>query len=159
VLGWVQPLAPERFAHGRFPVWAIENDDGSLHYGFPILPQRIGLKVAHHFQGEPADPETIDRIPRPDDEDDFRGVIRKLLPDADGPLLATRICMYTNTPDSHFLIDTHPQRERVHFAGGFSGHGFKFAPVIGEVLADLALHGKTDHPIEFLSMKRLVDVA
>lgn len=154
VLGWAQPRTPERFASGVFPVWAIENDDGSLHYGFPILPQRIGLKVAHHFQGEPADPGTIDRAARQGDEDDFRHVLRAVLPDGDGPLLAMRICMYTNTPDSHFVIDTHPQHERVCFAGGFSGHGFKFAPVIGEALADLATHGKSELPIGFLSMKR-----
>jgi sarcosine oxidase len=154
VLGWVQPLAPDRFRQGSFPVWAIENDDGSLHYGFPILPGRIGLKVAHHVHGEPTDPETIDRLPRPHDEDDFRGVLRMVLPEADGPLLAMRICMYTNTPDSHFVIDTHPRCDRVHFAGGFSGHGFKFAPVIGEILADLAMHAQTKHPIDFLSMKR-----
>lgn len=154
VMGWVQPKQPERFALGNFPVWAIEQDDGSLHYGFPILPGRVGLKVAHHAQGEPTDPETIDRIPRAGDEDDFLPALRAVLPEADGPLLAMRICMYTNTPDSHFIIDRHPQHDHVVIAGGFSGHGFKFAPVVGETLADLVLNGRTDHPIDFLSMQR-----
>jgi sarcosine oxidase len=154
VMGWMQPAKPERFAHGAFPVWAIEQDDGSLHYGFPIVPHGLGMKVAHHARGEPADPATINRIAQPEDESDFRDALRRILPQADGPLLAMRVCMYTNTRDSHFIIDRHAEHDRVVIACGFSGHGFKFAPVVGEILADLATKGATDHPIGFLSMRR-----
>ena len=71
-----------------------------------------------------------------------------------GPLTDMRICLYTNTPDKHFIIDQHPGHDRVFVATGFSGHGFKFQPVIGDILADLAISGTTELPIEFLGMHR-----
>jgi sarcosine oxidase len=139
-------------------VWAIDNPDGSIHYGFPMLPtdvsSRPGFKIAHHVKGEPTTPDSINRVPQPNDEDDFRYVLRRFIPAADGPLLSMAICMYTNTPDSHFIIDRHPQHERAVIACGFSGHGFKFASVVGEILADLAIDGSTRHPIGFLGLHR-----
>jgi len=158
VLGWVWPKKPEAFALGALPVWAISNSDGTIHYGFPMLPAashgRPGFKIAHHFHGTPTTPDSINRIPQPSDEDDFRPVLERFIPDADGPLLSMAVCMYTNSPDSHFIIDAHPKYERAIIACGFSGHGFKFASVVGEILADLALNGRTDLPIEFLGLKR-----
>ena len=68
-------------------------------------------------------------------------------------VLAAKTCLYTLTPDGHFIIDRHPQFEQVLFGAGFSGHGFKFAPLVGEVLADLALEGKTERPIDFLRLQ------
>lgn len=157
-LGWVWPNKPERFALGTIPVWAISNPDGSLHYGFPMLPGgafgRAGFKIGHHFHGEPTTANAINRMPQPEDELDFRHVLRRFIPDADGPLLSMAICMYTNTTDSHFIIDRHPKHERAFIACGFSGHGFKFASVVGEIMADLAMHGRTEHPIGFLGLKR-----
>jgi sarcosine oxidase len=94
------------------------------------------------------------REPRKEDEEIFRPVLRSILPDADGPLISMRICMYTNSPDSHFIVDRHPMHPAVTVACGFSGHGFKFASVIGEALADLATKGTSELPIEFLSLKR-----
>jgi sarcosine oxidase len=76
------------------------------------------------------------------------------LPALDGPLLSASTCMYTMTPDQHFIIGLHPRHPQVAIACGFSGHGFKFAPVIGEILADLVLTGATPHPIDFLSPQR-----
>ena len=154
VMGWVWPRRREPFELGAFPVWAIDNPDATQHYGFPMLPGGLGLKIAHHFQNGPADPDSIDRQVQPDDESDFRPTLRRFIPQADGPLLAIRVCMYTNSPDSHFIIDRHPRHECVVLACGFSGHGFKFASVIGEVLADLAVSGRTDLPIEFLGLDR-----
>lgn len=158
VLGWVWPKKPEQFAIGTLPVWAINNPDGSIHYGFPMLPGgshgRPGFKIAHHFQGTPTTPQTIQRIPHPDDESDFRHVLERFIPDANGPLLSMAVCMYTNSPDSHFIIDRHPHHGRAIIACGFSGHGFKFASVMGEVLADLAMHGRSDLPVEFLGLQR-----
>jgi sarcosine oxidase len=158
VLGWVWPKAPDRFALGVLPVWAIDHSDGTQHYGFPMLSgaqsSRPGFKIAHHFHGPPTTADAIDRVPGPSDEDDFRPILQRFIPEADGPLLSMLVCMYTNTPDSHFIIDTHPQEQGVIIASGFSGHGFKFASVVGEILADLAISGRTQHPIEFLSLRR-----
>jgi sarcosine oxidase len=156
VLGWVQPKRPRLFDIGSFPVWAIDHRDGTIHYGFPILPDSPGLKVAHHHAGQRVDPETVVRHAVAGDEEDFRGVLGNFLPDADGPLLSIRICLYTNSPDGHFIVDHHPRHPRVTLACGFSGHGFKFATVIGEALADLALRGRTDLPIRFLGLHRFV---
>jgi sarcosine oxidase len=92
--------------------------------------------------------EDLDRELRPADEARVRAFLRAHLPAADGPLTDSTICLYTNTPDGHFVLDVHPAAPGVAFASACSGHGFKFAPVIGEVLADLALIGATPHPIE-----------
>lgn len=156
VLGWVWPKRPELFALGVLPVWAIDNPDGTQHYGFPMHDGRPGFKIAHHFHGAPTTAEIIDRTPHPEDENDFRPMLRRFIPDADGPLLSMAVCMYTNSPDSHFIIDRHPRHQRAMIACGFSGHGFKFSSVIGEALADLALLGRTPLPIEFLSLKRFI---
>jgi sarcosine oxidase len=81
-------------------------------------------------------------------------IIEKYLPGSTGRVLEAETCIYTVTPDHHFIIDRHPENENVMFACGFSGHGYKFAPVIGEVMADLSEHGRTEHPIGFLSADR-----
>ena len=99
-------------------------------------------------------PTTSIRDVLPADEESFRPALRRFLPSADGPLLSMRTCLYTNSPDHHFIIDHHPKHPRVTIACGFSGHGFKFASVVGEILADLALDGKTTLPIGFMGMTR-----
>jgi sarcosine oxidase len=154
VLGWVQPKRPRMFELGSMPVWAIDHLDGTIHYGFPMLPDNPGVKVAHHWRGPRADPDTVMREPQPGDEADFRSVLSKFIPEADGPLLSIRTCLYTNSPDGHFIIDRLPKHDRVTIACGFSGHGFKFATVVGEVLADLATKGKSELPINFLGFGR-----
>ena len=153
VMGWVAPPDPAPFALGAFPCWAIQNDDGSLHYGMPILPGAAGLKIAHHFHGPATDVATVDRTPRAADEDDFRPALRQLLPGADGPLAAMKVCLYTCSPDSHFIVGRTLER-RATVACGFSGHGFKFASVMGEALADLSTRGATELPIGFLGVNR-----
>lgn len=155
VLLWLRPRRMELFAPERFSgVWAVGHADGSLHYGFPMTDAAAGLKLAHHAPGPPADPDTVSREPQPGDDDDVRSFIRTHLPDADGETLATRICLYTNSPDGHFILDRHPHHDRVTIACGFSGHGFKFASVIGEIMADLATAGRTALPAGFLSSAR-----
>ncbi|HEX8523267.1 MAG TPA: N-methyl-L-tryptophan oxidase [Tepidisphaeraceae bacterium] len=154
VLGWVTPRRPELFELGRLPVWAIGHADGSLHYGFPMLPDGEGFKLAWHRAGEATDPDLVRRETSLEDEEEFRTVLREIIPDANGPLRSMRICLYTNSPDHHFVIDRLPGREGVIVACGFSGHGFKFASVVGEVLADLVTRGKTDLPVEFLKAGR-----
>lgn len=154
VFGWVWPKKPNLFELGRLPVWAIDHNDGSLHYGFPMIADAPGFKIAHHRPGQATDPDTLDRGVLPGDEETFRPILTKFIPEADGPLLSLRVCMYTNSPDGHFIVDRHPQEKNILLACGFSGHGFKFASVIGKALADLASEEGTDLPVEFLGLKR-----
>lgn len=152
-LFWFEPADPAPFALGRMPVWIAEGREGTF-YGFPHLPEQ-GLKVARHGSGvEIEDPDHLDRAPRAVDEERLRDFLRRWLPDASGPLRHTQVCMYTKTPDEHFIIDLHPRFPNVVLASPCSGHGFKFASVVGEALADLALEGKSRLPIGFLSLAR-----
>src|SRR5918999_3252992 len=99
-------------AGGRLPVWAVGHDDGSLHYGFPLSrggdDSGLGLKLAHHARGPATDPDHVARESLEGDERSVRDFIARFLPDADGPTLARRVCLYTNSPASHFIIDRHP---------------------------------------------------
>jgi sarcosine oxidase len=158
VLGWVAPHAPELFKLGALPAWAIDSLDGGVYYGFPTLPTSRGFKLAHHHPSDQAfDPDNPSREPRAEDEADFRPCLQQYIPRANGPVVQMRICMYTNSPDHNFIIDRHPQHANVTIACGFSGHGFKFASVIGEILADLAMAQSTRLPIEFLSLRRFTE--
>ncbi len=154
VMGWVRPRDMSAFAPDRFPVWAYEHSAKMLHYGFPSLPGTPGVKFARHYPGEPTDVDAVDRQVNADDLASIERVVSEIMPIAVGPLIAAKVCLYTNSPDSHFIIDRHPAHENVFIACGFSGHGFKFASVVGEILADLATEAKTRHPIGFLSLKR-----
>ncbi len=153
-MGWFWPRNPDAFALGTMPVWAIENPDRSLYYGFPMLADVPGFKIARHGPGPATEPDPVQRDPLPGDVEDLKAGLRQFVPDGDGPLLALRTCLYTNSPDGHFIIDRHPRDERVIVACGFSGHGFKFASVVGEILADLVLLGRTDQPAGFLGVQR-----
>jgi sarcosine oxidase len=154
-LVWVWPKTPELFELGRMPVWIMEHRDGSNHYGFPMLPDNPGLKLATHVRGSVvADPDALDRQPHDADEQAIRPMLRDHLPAADGPVLSVRICMYTNSPDSHFIVDRHPRHPNALLACGFSGHGFKCASALGEALAELALDGKSRLPLGFLGLSR-----
>lgn len=147
VLGWVEPRRPELFAEGVMPVWAIDAGHlgEGLYYGFPMLRgphQREGLKLARHARGSSIEPDDPSRDPRPGDEQTFRPCLRRWMPEADGPTLSTAVCVYENSPDGHFIIDRHPQWPNAIVACGFSGHGFKFASVVGEVVAGMVEGGK-----------------
>ncbi len=164
---WVQPKRPEQFALGTLPIWAIdrpsgggsggESGGGGMYYGFPILPDKAGFKLSVHCPGPSTDPDTIDRVATGDETNELREMLGRFIPEADGPLLEASVCMYTNTPDAHFVVDHHPRHANVTIACGFSGHGFKFASVIGEALADLALDGRTELPIGFLGLQRFAN--
>jgi len=153
-LGWVKPRDAGKFELGRFPVWAIGHEDGSLHYGFPVLPDGMGLKIGHHKPGEATDPDSVNREVSAEDERLIREAVREFIPEAEGEIAAMRICLYTNSSDHHFVIDRFPDERRVTVACGFSGHGFKFASVVGEIVADLVTNGKTELPVDFISLKR-----
>lgn len=154
LFGWFQPRRPARFGPNTLPIWGLEHADGGFEYGFPTMPDRPGVKYGHHMPGPSSDPDTLDRRPGPADAAQLRSMIERHAPDAAGPLLSMAACPYTNSPDGHFIVDHVPGSERVVFATGFSGHGFKFAPVMGEALADLAVDGGTRLPIEFLGLSR-----
>jgi sarcosine oxidase len=154
IVGWVWPKKPEQFELGHFPIWAIAHENQALHYGFPMLSDRPGVKVAHHSPGTLTDPDLCVRSATLGDENDFLPALKRFLPDASGPLLSMSVCLYENSPDSHFIIDRYQNSDSVFVACGFSGHGFKFATVVGEALADLAEHGQTQLPIGFLGLHR-----
>jgi sarcosine oxidase len=154
VVGWFEPAQHLRacFAAERFPVFLLQNPDG-VFYGFP--GDATGVKVAkHHHLDEAVDPDHYDHTVSAADEGTIRNVLKAHLPDAEGRLLAAQTCLYTMTPDGDFIIDRLPGCPQVIVAAPCSGHGFKFAPVIGEILADLAATGSTDHDITRFSLAR-----
>lgn len=154
-LFWYEPDAAGRgeYAAGNLPCFAFDGPDGFF-YGFPTLDER-GVKIAEHSGGTPVDdPLAVDRGIDARERARVEAVLETHLPGVRGGLTDHAACLYTMSPDGHFVIGLHPQHARVAIAAGFSGHGFKFASVMGEVLADLALDGKTTHPIGFLSPER-----
>ena len=154
VLAWLQPRRPELFAPARFPVFNLVAPEGR-YYGFPVFAVP-GFKFGryHHLE-EHVDPDDVDREPRPHDEEVLRDFAERYFPDGAGPTMTLKVCLFENSPDEHFLLDLHPEHEQVVIAAGFSGHGFKFCSVIGEIAADLALEGSTPHDIGFLRLARL----
>jgi len=155
VLYWFRPTTDVAlFEPGRFPVFLIEYEPGKLFYGFPALGND-GVKVARHHTGVSCSPADIRREIDPDEIREARSILERHLPTVNGELLSATTCMYTNTPDGHFIIDRHPEHPNVILASPCSGHGFKFASVIGEVLADLTCDGQTQHPIDMFRLGRL----
>jgi sarcosine oxidase len=153
VLAWFEPTKPALFEREGFPVFLIESELG-VHYGFP-LDDRQRVKFAkHHHRDEPADPDAEPRPCSATDEADIRVALAAFLPAANGPLAEARTCLYTVTPDHDFIIDRLPEHPQILIASPCSGHGFKFAPVIGEVLADLATVGATRHDISRFRIDR-----
>lgn len=153
VLLWYGTADDRLFRRDVFPVYLAETPEG-FYYGFPVLDP-AGQKVARHDGGDTvADPAAVNRVIAPADEEDCRAFLRAHLPLVNGPLRQAKVCMYTMTPDRHFILDRHPEYPQVALAAGFSGHGFKFASVVGEVLADLAERGRTELPIAMFRLER-----
>ena len=140
VLIWTEPLRPELFTPQAFPIFNMDAPEGRF-YGFPAhgVP---GFKLGkYHHRYEVVNPDAMDRDVHPEDEAILREGVRRYFPAADGPTLAMKTCLFTNSPDEHFVLDLHPDFPQVSIAAGFSGHGYKFATVIGEIMADFALAG------------------
>ena len=147
---WLRPTAdPDSFTPDRFPVFIWDTPGGHF-YGIAHV-EWPGVKVARHHTGEYGDPDSIDRTPRPADETPVRAFVRDHIPALDGPVESSLVCLYTLTPDEHFAIDVHREQPQVVLASACSGHGFKFASVVGELLADLAT-GRTDSAADFLRL-------
>ncbi len=142
VVVWFAPKQPELFTPDRFPVFNLGVDDGH-YYGFPIFGHP-GVKLGrYHHRGEIADPDSVDRTVHAEDERILRRAAEEFFPDAAGAAIAATTCLFTNSPDEHFIVDLHPSFPNVAIAAGFSGHGFKFCSVIGEMLAELVVAGET----------------
>ena len=160
VLAWFDPVSPELFASGHLPVFSFPEN---FAYGFPHVPG-LGVKMAQHIGGTflPSADAPVSP-PAPDDLDPLAAIAAKYMPRLAGDYEQARsrlrhsaTCLYTMTPDDDFIVDHHPEFANVVFAAGFSGHGFKFAPLIAVALGDLLLQGKTELPIGFLSLNRLL---
>ncbi|MFN8582966.1 MAG: N-methyl-L-tryptophan oxidase [Gemmatimonadaceae bacterium] len=157
-LGWFDVQDHGLFAPSRFPIFILDCELG-VYYGFPehAVP---GLKIGrYHHLGETVDPNRVDRETHRRDEATLRECVKSYFPAANGTLLTSKVCMFTNTVDEHFIIDRHPAHERVLLVSPCSGHGFKFCSVIGEVVADLVAQGRTDHDISLFRFERLGSLA
>jgi sarcosine oxidase len=152
VLLWFRASDPELFSPERFPIHLWEYEPDKMFYGFPDLGN--GVKVAFHHQGEFTTADMLDRNVTTADIENLRQLLKRYLPAANGEFLRGTVCLYTNTPDGHFILDRHPQSDRVIVASPCSGHGFKFASAIGEVLADLVLDGKSSLDLSLFRLDR-----
>jgi sarcosine oxidase len=143
VMYWFTPRAgAERFQSDHCPVFIWEFEPGRFFYGIP--DDGDGFKVARHHEGTAVTPETVDRTVAAAELGEMRALLARCIPDADGELRETAVCLYTNTPDHHFVLGPHPAEPRVFLASPCSGHGFKFASALGEAVAELIVVGKTD---------------
>ncbi|GAA2050411.1 N-methyl-L-tryptophan oxidase [Williamsia deligens] len=160
VMYWFD-LAPTAPRMDDSPIYIHETDVGEQIYGFPAIDGPDGgVKTAFFRKGVDCSPDTIDRVVHGDEAQAMLDRVRRLIPgvgssdDAASAMLHAATCMYSTTPDHDFVIARHPRHERVAVACGFSGHGFKFVPVVGEILADLVLEGTTRHPIGIFDPRR-----
>jgi len=150
---WFAPTRRDLFRRDKLPIYIMDTPTGH-YYGLPAIDP-FGHKVARHYgEDELQSPDQVDWQLHEADEQPVRAFLERHLPSAAGPRTRGQVCMYTLTPDRHFVIDRHPRHPQVSFACGFSGHGYKFAPVVGEILADLAMTGKTSLPIELFRVNR-----
>jgi sarcosine oxidase len=150
---WFTPET-DAFALGRCPAFLVDRPAlGDMLYGFPDAGK--GVKAAFHGGGEPTAPQAIDRIVDPErDIAPVRHALVTWMPGAAGPVRAASVCQYDMSADGHFVLGLHPHDPAVILAGGFSGHGFKFAPLIGEIVTDLTADGATAHDLSFLAPTR-----
>lgn len=155
VLFWFDPLIPDQFREGSIPIYGFPPNS---FYGFPNIRNR-GVKISEHWGGEDLeDPDNV-RCPDERDSESLLRTVSEYMPGLAGPspgesrrIIRSATCLYTMTSDGDFVLDIHPDFHNVFFASGFSGHGFKFAPVIGMVMTDLALNSTTEIPIDFLRL-------
>lgn len=153
-LFWLSPTAnAEMFSPDRFPIYIWEYDVERYFYGFPDLGN--GVKAAFHYQGETTRADNVDRVVNAEEEAAIAAVLRDHIPDAAGEVIERSVCMYTNTEDLHFIIDSHPDSENVWILSPCSGHGFKFSNVIGAMMPDLIPERDTEFDLSLFSLDRL----
>jgi len=155
VMHWFRPGNPEVFTPDVCPTWIWEVDDGIIFYGFPLAPGANSVKAAFHtHQRTVCTADDIDRNITAAEVSEMERYLTRFVPAVGNDHAHSATCMYTSTPDGHFAIGRHPGYSQVLVAAGFSGHGFKFAGVVGEILAELAVEGKTRHDISAFSLER-----
>lgn len=159
VFHWFSPdvaaVPYEAWHEDRHPVYIEETHGNEQIYGFPMTDGPAGgFKLGFFRIGSPTTADTIDRVVRPEENERMRARALQLFPHLTGPLVQAKTCLYSVTPDEHFIVGAHPEHEQVAIGCGFSGHGFKFVPVIGEILADLATTGRTERPIGLFDPRR-----
>lgn len=156
VVHWVWPQQEPPFRADRLPCWAIDprprGQYAGIYYGFPLSQDPPGVKLGWHAPGLEVLPDQVPREVDAQEREWLPAFSRQFMPQLLGQVLGTGTCLYTYSPDGHFLLDRHPQHPNVCFAAGFSGHGFKFAPVIGQAMSDLCLEGQSRLPIDFLGL-------
>jgi len=143
---------PEAYRADDFPVyfWATPED---VFAGKPHI-DGLGTMLVRHDDGDTDPVGTVRRVVTEEDIATLSNFAGRYVPGLNGGIRSAHICLYTMTPDNHFILDRHPNFNDIILATGFSSHGFKFAPVVGEILADLALDGRTDYPVGFWSAAR-----
>ena len=152
VVAWFDPVSAGDVTSERLPVFVFEEGD-DVFYGFPAIDERgVKLGLMHH-PGDTVDPDVVPPA-EPAETAALRAFLERRLPDAAGPLHEAQACLFTMTPDGAFVLDLHPDAPNVVIASVCSGHGFKFASVVGEIAADLAESGATPHSIDFLRYAR-----
>ena len=138
----LKPSQPDLFAPERFPVFGADISTTG-YYGFPLNREGV-VKIANHGPGREMSPDSPDRTVTPQEEKNLREFLSATFPAlANASIVYSRVCMYCDTNDGHFWIAPDPQRPGLTIAAGDSGHGFKFAPVLGEIIAD-AVEGKSN---------------
>lgn len=161
-LGFYQPLKPELFTPGTMPVFFahMNGDYGEMPYGIPHEDASIGYKLTTFYGWDTVDrPDEIDYTPSDEWVERLRNFARRYIPDAAGETVSTRRCLYTLTPDKHFVVDTHPRYPQLVIGAGFSGHGFKFTTLMGKMLSDLAIAGNTPHDTSLFKVARFETAA
>tara|TARA_Y100001936_G_C16068573_1_gene668964 strand:- start:66 stop:1397 length:1332 start_codon:yes stop_codon:yes gene_type:complete len=160
ILAWAKPEKPDMFELNNFPCWTFADPSvNGIYYGFPSLPrftfeEPSGFKFAHHTKGKLTDPDIVNRNVSKQEEKTLVEAIKKFIPKGIETITSLKTCLYTYSPDEDFILDFYNNNEDVVIASGFSGHGFKFASVIGEILSELVTKGKSIHPINFLKSNR-----
>jgi sarcosine oxidase len=153
IMFWFDPLTGmPRISPERLPVFIWEWAADRLFYGFPDVGE--GLKIARHHEGAETAPAAVDRGVSPEEMADARSLLERFIPAAAGAFRSAAVCLYTNTPDSHFVLGPLASDPRVILVSACSGHGFKFASAIGEIAADLATTGSSTFDISVFSPDR-----
>jgi sarcosine oxidase len=150
---WFEPLRPDEYKPTRCPVTLWEYGPDRVFYTLPDFGD--GVKAAVHYEGKAVDPDNVERRTTPDEDARATDLLRRFLPHAKGRLIESQVCLYTNTPDLHFIIDMHPLHPtRVAVVSACSGHGFKFAPAIGEVVTQLLAAAPPRYDLTMFRMAR-----
>lgn len=152
---WFEPIDRAPLSLGTLPVWAIADGAGDFYYGFPMAEGEPTMKTAWHHVGQSTEADALDRVVHEREIEQLHRMLSAHLPAAAGAVRRSAVCMYTLSPDGHFIIDRLPDERGVVAVCGMSGHGFKFAPVAGRIIADLVESGSTDLPAGFLGLSRL----